>query len=233
MGNWIAFWDSDHSIYVSKRHREAHARRLAADLAAYIPSPRATMLDYGCGEALYADWLPVARLILVEVAPRLRAKLQARYVANARIEVAAPEAIGNLPAGSVDFALINSVTQYLSRAELDDVLALIHPLLHPGGVLVIGDVLRPGVSGMTDALALLRFSLAEGFFLAALRGLARTMLSDYLRLRRDLGLARYGEPEMTQKLRQAGFAARRAASNLGHNQARMTFVGEPIAEPAR
>ena len=55
MGDWIAFWDSDHRIYVSACHRDAHFRTLAEDLARYVPSPGATILDYGCGEALYAD----------------------------------------------------------------------------------------------------------------------------------------------------------------------------------
>ena len=29
MGDWIAFWDSEHSIYVNARHRDVHYRTIA------------------------------------------------------------------------------------------------------------------------------------------------------------------------------------------------------------
>jgi hypothetical protein len=73
----------------------------------------------------------------------------------------------------------------------------------------------------------LRFGAANGFLLAALSGLVRTRLSDYWRLRSQLGLSRYTETAMTEKLAAAGFAARRAPENIGHNQARMAFVARP------
>jgi hypothetical protein len=50
------------------------------------------------------------------------------------------------------------------------------------------------------------------------------MLSDYWRLRSSLGLTRYAELAMIEKLTAAGFSVRRAESNIGHNQARMTFL---------
>ena len=58
---------------------------------------------------------------------------------------------------------------------------------------------------------LLRFGAANGFFIAAVTGLVRTVLSDYWRLRTRYGLTRYGEAAMTEKLAAAGFAAQRAA----------------------
>ena len=54
MGDWIAFWDSEHSIYVNARHRDVHYRAIAQDLRAQLPAD-AAVLDYGCGEALHAD----------------------------------------------------------------------------------------------------------------------------------------------------------------------------------
>jgi hypothetical protein len=55
----------------------------------------------------------------------------------------------------------------------------------------------------------------------------RTLASDYWRLRSDLGLTRYGEAAMLEKLAAAGFSARRAPANIGHNAARMTFLARP------
>ena len=39
-----------------------------------------------------------------------------------------------------------------------------------------------------------------------------------------LGLTHYDEAAMVKKLRDAGFVAARAESNIGHNQWRMTFL---------
>ena len=79
----------------------------------------------------------------------------------------------------------------------------------------------------TDTWALLNFAAANGFLAAALGGLLRTALSDYRQLRSRLGLSRYDAAAMIGKLEQSGFLAARAETNIGHNQARMTFVARP------
>ena len=58
----------------------------------------------------------------------------------------------------------------------------------------------------------------------ALYGLASTALSDYRQLRTRVGLQRYSENEMIEKLARAGFSAVRAPQNIGHNPWRLTFV---------
>ena len=227
--SWIAFWDSKHSIYVNARHREVHYRRIAEDIAGYVPGPDAVVLDYGCGEALHADRVAAAagRLILGEAAPGVRALLAARFAGEGKIEVRSPTEIAALPDAAIDLVIMNSVTQYLTGGELDALLAKFRRLIKPQGLLVIGDVVPPDVPAMTDALALLRFGAANGFLGAAILGLVRTALSDYWRMRSTLGLARHGEGDMLARLAAAGFAASRSARNIGHNPARMTFVARP------
>ena len=89
MDDWVAFYDSPHSIYVNARHRDLHYARLADAMAAYVPGRGAAVLDYGCGEALHADRLAVAAgtLTLAKAAPTLRARLAERFRANPRIAV--------------------------------------------------------------------------------------------------------------------------------------------------
>ena len=229
MGDWIAFWDSKHSIYVSARHRDVHYRTIAQDIRALLPA-NAAVLDYGCGEALSAEIVAAGmrRLILCEAAPKVRAVLAARFAGHATIEVRSPDEVAALPAASLDAAILHSVAQYLAPDELDALLALFRRLLRPDGLLVLGDIIPPDVSAATDAIALLRFAGANGFFVAALLGLARTVaLTDYWRLRSNLGLTRYGEPDILAKLAAAGFTAQRATKNIGHNPARMTFLARP------
>ena len=228
MGDWIAFWDSEHSIYVNERHRDVHYRTIAQDLRVYA-SDGAAVLDYGCGEALHAELVaaPARALILCEAAPAMRAKLAQRFAGHPKIAVRSPDEIAALADGSFDVVVLHSVAQYLAPKELDDLLALFRRLLRTDGLLVLGDVIPPEVSAWTDAWALIRFGAREGFLGAALVGLARTLASDYWWLRSHLGLARYSETAMIEKLAAAGFSARLAVANIGHNQARMTFIAWP------
>lgn len=229
MADWISFFDSDHPIYVNARHRDVHAALVAGGLARYIPSRDATVLDYGCGEALYAERLAAgaSRLILCEAAPQLRANLAARAADNQKIAVLSPQQVAALEQGSVDLIIMHSVAQYLTPTELDGLLAQFRRLLRADGRLLLGDIVQPQVSAASDAFALLRFAAANGFFLAAFRGLIKTLLSDYWRLRQSHGLTRYSEEDMLKKLRAAGFSAVREKVNIGHLQRRMAFIARP------
>ena len=226
---WLKFWDSSHSIYVNARHRDVHYSLIAQQIAALVPSPQARVLDYGCGEALHADLVAAAagELLLCEGAPRVRAGIAARFAGNAKIRAVAPEEIERVADHSLDLIVLHSVAQYLTPDELAKLFALFHRLLNSDGMFVVSDIIPSDVAASTDALALLRFGTAKGFFIAAVTGLVRTVLSDYWRLRTRYGLTRYGEAAMTEKLAAAGFAAQRAAHNIGHNQARMAFVSRP------
>lgn len=227
--DWKTFWDRPNAIYVDERHKAAHYRGIADDLIALVPAPDANVLDHGSGEALEAERVAArcGRLYLLDAAPSVRAKLAERFGAVRNVTVLAPEDLAALRERSLDLVVANSLLQYLSAEELDRCLAEWRAKLRPTGRLVLADVIPPGVSPVTDALALLRFAARERFLGAALAGLARTAVSPYRRLRRELGLAMYSEGQMLDRLSQAGFRGFRAERNLGHNQARMTFVASP------
>jgi hypothetical protein len=229
MDDWIDYYDSAHTIYVDAHHRDVHFRVIADDIAAHVPSSQARVLDYGCGEALHADRVAARarRLTLCEAAPGVRARLRQRFGANERIEVIAADDLAAVPDGAFDFIVMHSVSQYLSPEELDATLACFRRLLAADGLLLVGDVLTPRTSAFIDALALLRFGAREGFFFAAIAGLLRTLFSSYWRLRSSLGLSRYAESELLAHLAAAGLVGQRAARNIGHNQARMTFLARP------
>ena len=227
--NWLAFWNSSHSIYVSARHRDVHYRLIAEQIAAWVPSAQAHVLDYGSGEALHADLVAEkgAQLVLCEGAPRVRAGLASRFAGNPRIRVTAPDELAALPQHSFDLIVLHSVAQYLTHEETGTLLGLFRRLVKPDGTVMVSDVIPPEVAASTDAIALLRFGAAHGFLLAAIAGLGRTLMSDYWRLRSKFGLTRYDAAEMIARLAAAGFDAQRAPRNLGHNQARMAFVAKP------
>jgi SAM-dependent methyltransferase len=216
-------------IYVNARHRDVHYRTIAEDIRAHVPSPAAAVLDYGCGEATSAGLLAAAcgHLTMVEAAPNVRAALKARYDADPKISVLTPDEAAAQPAASFDMIVLHSVAQYLTGAELDAMMATFHRLLKPGGLFILGDIVPPKLAAPYAALALLRFGAANGFFFAAVGGLMRIFVSDYLRLKNTVGLSHYEEAAMLDRLKRAGFAATRAGRNIGHNQRRMTFLARP------
>jgi ubiquinone/menaquinone biosynthesis C-methylase UbiE len=226
MDEWIDYYDSTHTIYASKLHRDLHFHIIARDIIGYISSPDAVLLDYACGEALSAAKVAdaCAKLYLAEPAPGVRGRLIARFAPNTKIRVRSLDDLRKMEEKSVDLAVVNSVAQYMTPAELDTAFAVIRRLLKPGGRLVLGDILRPEVGMARDVLALLRFALTHGFLKDALIGLVSTALSDYRHLRARVGLQRYSEAEMIEKLAASGFTASRAHFNIGHNPWRMTFV---------
>ncbi len=226
MDDWIDYYNSTHTIYASRHHRDLHFELIARDIIGYISSPEAVVLDYSCGEALSAAKVAEAcgQLILAEPAPGVRGRLIARFAPNTKIRVRSLDDVRKMAEKTVDLVVMNSVAQYMTAAELDAAFAVIKRLLKPGGRLILGDILRPEVGMPRDVFALLRFAAKHGFLKDALIGLVSTALSDYRQLRAKVGLQRYSEAQMIAKLSAAGFSASRAHFNIGHNPWRMTFV---------
>nr|HEV8009466.1 class I SAM-dependent methyltransferase [Bradyrhizobium sp.] len=226
MDDWIDYYDSTHTIYVSKLHRDLHFQVIARDIIGYIAAPDAVVLDYACGEALSAARVAEAcgKLYLAEPAPGVRGRLIARFAPNSGIRVRSLDDLRKMAGQSIDLAVMNSAAQYMTPDELDSALAAIRRLLKPGGRLVLGDIMRPEVGMVRDVIALLRFAASHGFLKDALIGLISTALSDYRQLRSRIGLQRYSEAEIVAKLAASGFTASRAHVNIGHNPWRMTFI---------
>jgi len=227
--SWREYWNQDTPIYVNARHKSVHYALIARQIAEALPAGQPAVLDFGCGEALSAD--VVAKrcqvLHLCDGAELVRSRLKQKFAMLGNGVVMAPEQLGEIPAGSLDLIVVNSVIQYLGRADLDSLLATWRRLLKPGGQLLIADVIPPDVGPLTDIAALLKLGAQNGFFMASFAGLARTFFSDYRKTRAALGLAHYSEADMRAILTAAGYDARRRPENLGHNQARLAFLAVP------
>jgi len=89
MDDWIDYYDSTHTIYASRLHRDLHFQIIARDIIGYIASSDAVVLDYACGEALSAARVAEAcgKLFLAEPAPGVRGRLIARFAPNTKIRV--------------------------------------------------------------------------------------------------------------------------------------------------
>ena len=225
--SWRDFWNGEHSIYVNDRHRALHNETIARDIAALIGADGAMALDHGCGDALAAP-IVAARcqtLYLYDPAPNVRARLAAAYGRTPGVAILDDDAVQALPDATLDFIVCNSVLQYVGAAETGALFNLWRRLLKPGGRLVLADIIPPDNGAVADVRALLRFAWRGGFFLAACSGLVATFFSPYRALRTQVGLTTWSEGAMLAALQAHGFTARRAADNIGHNRARMTFIG--------
>jgi SAM-dependent methyltransferase len=223
MSGWLKFWEQANRIYVNDRHRAVHYTRVADDIISVLSPGRAPIvLDYGCGDALEAPRVAerCARLYLYDASQSVRARLETRFAGVAGIQVVAD--VGAV--GPIDVIVVNSVIQYLSRDELGRLLATCRAVLAAEGVLVIADVIAPDAGAVADIAALLRTGWRHGFLGAALLGIAASALSDYRKLRRDLGLATYEADGFLALLAQAGFAGQRRPANFGFNGRRYTVM---------
>src|SRR3979411_1294127 len=146
MEDWIDYYDSTHTIYASRLHRELQFEVIARDIIGYISSPDAVVLDYACGEALSAAKVADAcgKLYLAEPAPGVRGRLIARFAPNTKIRVRSLDDLRNMDEKSVDLAVMNSVAQYMTADELDTAFAVIRRLLKPGGRPGRGATVTPG-----------------------------------------------------------------------------------------
>src|SRR5688572_23189845 len=118
MSDWITFFDSDHAIYVNARHKQVHAVITSDGMLEHIGrSDR--VLDYGCGEAAYAERVirKAEHLTLCEAAPNLRERIKKRVAHERYIAVLSPDEVAALPEGSFEVVVMHSVSQYLSPAE--------------------------------------------------------------------------------------------------------------------
>jgi SAM-dependent methyltransferase len=224
------FWNGDQVLYVNSRHRALYYADIGKEIAALIASPEALLLDYGCGEALAADFLAgkCARLYLYDPIQKIETSLRARNKANPKIAVLDRASLQALPDASLDLMICNSVLQYLSREECGALVAFAAEKLKLGGRLVVADIIPPHVDALTDSWALVEFAYRGGFLLAALRGLFSTFFSRYGRRRGRMGLTTFAIPDMQRLLSTRGFEARRFDRNIGHNQARMTFIAKRV-----
>ena len=114
MSAWINLFDSNHTIYANSRHKMAHFKLIANDIASYINSKDSIVLDFCSGEAMSANIVSnsCAQLFLAAPAPSLRLRIDERIKSNNKIKVISLEEVYSMPDDSIDLVVMHSVAQY-------------------------------------------------------------------------------------------------------------------------
>jgi len=227
MKSWLDFWNAPNAIYVSRRHQEAHYAKILSGIRPFVPADgAAVVLDWGCGDALAADELAQTcrTLLLYDRADSTRSRLLSRHAESPKIRVLDGAELGEVAPASVDLIVVNSVVQYLDRRQFSDALRLFHRLLRCDGTLLLGDIIAPNTPLVGHVTTFLRFAWQNGFFVAAIVGLARNFVSPYRKLRRDAGYACYSDMQMLGLLEDNGFVGERLASNIAVSQLRFSYL---------
>jgi SAM-dependent methyltransferase len=227
MKSWLDFWNAPNAIYVSRRHQEAHYAKVAGGIGGFVPvGGDAVVLDWGCGDAFMANALAQTcrALLLYDRAEATRGRLMSAHAGSPKIRVLDQAALEALADASIDLIVVNSVVQYLSASQFADALQLFHRLLKHDGTLLLGDIIAPDTPFVGHVTTFLRFAWRNGFFIAALVGLARNFVSPYRKLRRDAGYACYTQPQLLGLLAAHGFAGERLASNIAVSQLRSSYL---------
>ncbi|HMG81242.1 MAG TPA: methyltransferase domain-containing protein [Xanthobacteraceae bacterium] len=227
MESWLDFWNAPNAIYVSRRHQKAHYAKVLSGIGRFMPAGgAAVVLDWGCGDALAADDLAQTcrTLLLYDRADSARRRLLSNYAGSPKIHVLDEAELDAVSPASVDLIVVNSVVQYLDRRQFSDALRRFHRLLKSDGRLLLGDIIAPDTPLVGHVTTFLRFAWQNGFFVAAVVGLARNFMSPYRRLRRDAGYACYTAGEMLGLLDENGFVGERLASNIAVSQLRSSYL---------
>jgi SAM-dependent methyltransferase len=227
MQSWLDFWNAPNAIYVSRRHQKAHYAKVLSGIGRFMPAGgAAVVLDWGCGDALAADDLAQTcrTLLLYDRADSTRRRLLSNYADSPKIRVLDDAELDVAAPASVDLIIVNSVVQYLDRRQFSDALRRFHRLLKSDGKLLLGDIIAPDTPLLGHVTTFLRFAWQNGFFVAAVIGLARNFISPYRRLRRDAGYACYTAGEMLGLLDESGFVGERLTSNIAVSQLRSSYL---------
>jgi ubiquinone/menaquinone biosynthesis C-methylase UbiE len=227
MKSWLEYWNRPNGAFVSEWHKRAYYERLFSNVQSFLPrGPGSAMLDWGCGEALAAERMAAEceRVYLFDPTELVRSRLHRRCGDHSHITVIDAEQLRRLSSGSLDLILINSVIEYLNRAELLTALSDLSRLLRDSGRFLIGDVISPGTALWQHVVVFLTFAYQSGFMASAIVGLLCKFLPSYNSVQRGHGLSKYSEAELMNVFQLCKLDGKRLSRNIAVSPIRSSYI---------
>ena len=218
MENWIDYWSSE-TQFAGDDHKVIGYQAVFEDLKPYIKDSD-IVLDFGCGEALFADKLSqhCEQLFLYDKAQSILDKLS--FAESSNIHV-----IHNYnDLKSLDLVLISSVSQYLVQSEFKKTLQELLPLMSENGQIIIADVIPFKNSILREAIDLMKIAFKYKFLTKAILKMIRSYFGKYYRLRKQNPLTKYDYNSFKEMMQSPDLEISLEKSNIGLNHNRLTFV---------
>jgi cyclopropane fatty-acyl-phospholipid synthase-like methyltransferase len=229
---WDAYWAKiPEAQRMLRENAGEYVRRLGSAVGF---GPETRVLDFGCGFGNVARLLApsVHHLSLWDDAPRMRRRSMAAVAGAPNVELLdLSRAPREYQRPQFDLILANSVSQYMTAAEVQTWLRRWRALLAPCGEIVVSDVVPPDYRVGRSLWIMLWLSARRGFLLRALYDAARIMPL-YWRTRRARPLLRISEGELRQWAAVAGLTVRFLPENLTYLPDRITAVFTVARLPA-
>lgn len=187
------------------------------------------VLDFGCGFGYVLVLLArhVGRVAYWDAAANVLRRAGDRVAHLPHVEMVDLAEGRPAPDRIYDLVLVNSVVQYMQRAELAGWLARWRSMLRDDGRLVVSDVPTPDLSTWEELTDMLAFAERRGFLWAAVRDGFREA-GRYARTRRRLSLLCLTPDELAALAMEAGLSPELLPANLTHRSGRFSMLLRPL-----
>ena len=222
--DWSTFWEK---LVFDQHVFRAEAEDYVARILAFVPLSRdASVFDFGCGLGLVAELLaPQVRSMTVwdkSAAMRWRARLNLATEEN--VQYLHSRWIEDPPRDlRFDLIIVNSVAQYMSHEEFEELLWWWRGVLDDGGRILVSDVLHEGVSPVKETLALLLFSWRRKIFFRSLYERLPRFVG-YWKRRAQVPLSSYERPVIAEMAKRADLEHRILEHSVTLHPQRLSVV---------
>ncbi len=125
-----------------------------------------------------------------------------------------PDEAAARPPASFDLIVMHSVAQYLTGAELDRLLGVFHRLIKPDGLVIVGDIVPPQLAAPAAAAGAAAVRPRQRILLGRGRRPDPDFRVGLFPAEEDARPVALPEAAMLERLKAAGYSAKRAARNI-------------------
>jgi cyclopropane fatty-acyl-phospholipid synthase-like methyltransferase len=221
---WDFFWEKPTSGFEEIMKKSADAFVLS--FLEQIPLNKTErLLDFGAGtgDILEIFLKHFSHVFGYDKSSYIIRKLEKRFQENDQVTIIKDLEVMTSSCHDMDCIFLNSVIQYMSLKELQDLLVQFKQILAPEGILIISDIIPPRYSRIADTFGLIQTTLHKGFLPTFVKQIVQSILKNPF-MQTQMTLAQYSEEGLHKLLNENGFKAERLASNLHLSRHRFSLV---------
>ena len=216
--SWQEYWDRPAYFFAGSHQSRLSSEVLVDNLLGVLPRKQdCVLLDYGCGRHPATVRLVEhgMRLRLYDQSASARSIVADEYTDAHDVDVLAEFDPMQIGAGAVDYVLMNSVVQYMTIPQLQEVARIVSKILKPRGIFIVSDVIPQKTSMLPDLSRILMQAVKSGYFVDTMASLVKLQLSPYRKLLISQGLSTHDLTSLSDILTPLGFRVTQLENNIG------------------